>query len=124
MWKIELQVCYSSLGKQQKQAVDYLLQHEELVGTMTIRECANGAGVGQPTVIRMLTACGYKSWSDFQHEVWKEMAQSKETATSETEGDFRGRGQGRRENSVLQIIRERKIYHTSYDCRIGENFRW
>ena len=101
MWKMNLKVHYPVFSKRQKQAADYLLAHEEEAGKMTIRACAAGAGVGQPTVIRMLAACGYESWSAFQCEVWK---------ASGNEGVFLGgSGQGTEEgkgSGVLQVIRD------------------
>ena len=106
MWKIELKVHYPKLSKQQQQVADYLLQQEERAGTMTIRECAKGAEVGQPTVLRMLKVCGYESWSAFQHEVWKNMGQKEEGTVLEIAEGFRKRGEGRKENGVLQIIRD------------------
>ena len=106
MWKVELKVHYPRLSKQQKRVADYLLQQEEIMGTMTIRECANGAGVGQPTVVRMLESCGYKSWSAFQHEVWKSMGQGQNMVVPEPIACSRGRGGGRKESGVLQIIRD------------------
>lgn len=90
MWKIELKVHYPNLSRQQKQAADYLLQQEAQAGTMTLRQCASGAGVGQPTILRMLEACGYESWSDFQHEVWKSLGQKER----------------QKQSGVLQIVKD------------------
>ncbi|MGN0350875.1 MAG: MurR/RpiR family transcriptional regulator [Roseburia sp.] len=104
MWKIELKVNYPKLSKQQQKAADYLLQQEELAGTMTIRECAEGAAVGQPTILRMLKKCGYESWSFFQHEVWKSMGQ--ETEVLELAEYSNGKREGLRQSGVLQIIRD------------------
>lgn len=104
MWKIDLKVHYPKLSKQQQQAADYLLQQEEQAGTMTIRECAEGAAVGQPTILRMLKKCGYESWSSFQHEVWKSMGQ--ETEVLELSEYSNGKREGLRQSGVLQIIRD------------------
>lgn len=104
MWKIKLKVHYPKLSKRQRQAVDYLLEQEERAGTMTIRDCAMGAEVGQPTILRMLKNCGYESWSSFQHEVWKGMGQKEENAVLELAVGSKGREV--RESSVLQILRD------------------
>ncbi len=98
MWRIELKVHYPTLSRQQKQVADYLLEREEQAGVMTLRECASGAGVGQPTVIRMLEACGYEGWSDFQREVWKSMGK-----TSESMG---GRKKQQKQSGVLQVVKD------------------
>ena len=106
MWKIELKVQYPNLSKRQQQAVNYLLQQGEHAGTMTIRECAKGAEVGQPTILRMLKKCGYENWSSFQQEVWKSMGQKAEKPGTEVLEGFRGRREGLKESGVLQIIRD------------------
>ena len=106
MWKIELKVHYPRLSKRQKQVADYLIQQEERVSTMTIRECAKGAEVGQPTVMRMLMVCGYESWSAFQHEVWRSMGQNGETTVLELMESSKRKGERLTGNGVLQIIRD------------------
>ncbi len=106
MWKIELKVHYPKFSRRQQQAADYLLQQEDCAGTMTIRECAKGADVGQPTILRMLKKCGYESWSSFQHDVWKSMGRKKENAVLGLAEDSRGRREGFKESGVLQIIRD------------------
>ena len=72
MWEIELSLCYAMLSKNQKKAADILLEDPDAARTMTVRELAGQAGVGQATVIRMLQAAGYEGWSAFQREVWQE----------------------------------------------------
>lgn len=97
MWKMELKVHYPKLSKQQKQVADYLLEQEAQAGNITIRQCASGAGVGQPTVIRMLKACGYESWSAFQCEVWKSIGQDNTMALGEAQ---------EKQSGVLQTVRD------------------
>ena len=58
MWEIELSLCYAMLSKNQKKAADILLEDPDAARTMTVRELAGQAGVGQATVIRMLQAAG------------------------------------------------------------------
>lgn len=72
MWKDTIRITYQSLTRQQKQAADYLLKDDLDVWNLTIREMAANAEIGQPTIIRMLQNCGYKSWSDFLRETLKE----------------------------------------------------
>lgn len=48
---------------------DYLLGQESRAGSITLRQCASQAGVGQPTVLRMLEACGFEGWSAFQRAI-------------------------------------------------------
>lgn len=106
MWKVQLKVNYPKLSKGQKKVVDYLLQQEKQAGTMTIRECAKGAGVGQPTVLRMLEKCGYNSWTSFQHEVWKNRGQNEEGKTWKLTESFQRNRAGMKESSVFQVIRD------------------
>lgn len=106
MWKIELKIHYPSLSRQQKQAVDYLLQQEVQAGTMTLRQCAFDAGVGQPTILRMLEACGYESWSDFQHEVWKSLGQNENIQTEKATESTGARKEQQKQSGVLQIVKD------------------
>lgn len=106
MWKIELKIHYPSLSRQQKQAADYLLQQEAQAGTMTLRQCAFGAGVGQPTILRMLEACGYESWSDFQHEVWKSLGQNENIQTEKATESTGARKEQQKQSGVLQIVKD------------------
>ena len=75
MWENELRLCYAMLSRNQKKAADLLLEDTEAAGNMTVRELADRAGVGQATIIRMLQAAGYESWSAFQRTVWREQGQ-------------------------------------------------
>ena len=70
MWETELRLCYAMLSRNQKKAADLLLENPEAAGNITVRELAERAGVGQATIIRMLQAAGYESWSAFQKTVW------------------------------------------------------
>ena len=70
--EMELSLCYAMLSKNQKKAADILLEDPDAARTMTVRELAGQAGVGQATIIRMLQAAGYEGWSAFQREVWQE----------------------------------------------------
>lgn len=106
MWKTELKVHYSKLSKGQKQVADYLLQQDESIGNMTIRDCARGGGVGQPTIIRMLRKCGYESWSSFQHEVWKDLGKQGKTESEGFMDSTKKNRAGFKEDVVLQIIRD------------------
>lgn len=106
MWRIELKVHYPALSKRQRQAADYLLQQEAQAGTMTLRQCALGAGVGQPTILRMLEACGYESWSDFQHEVWKSLGQNENIQTEKATESTGARKEQQKQSGVLQIVKD------------------
>lgn len=106
MWRTELKVHYPNLSRQQKQAVDYLLQQEAQVGTMTLRQCASGAGVGQPTILRMLAACGYESWSGFQRKVWKSLGQNEDIQPEKTADSAGARKEQQRQSGVLQIVKD------------------
>lgn len=101
MWKLNIKLYYPSLSKGQKIAADYMLEHEEDVGSITIRECAARANVGQPTILRMLECCGYHGWTEFQHQVWKENGKKEESGLHAPDGTA---GRRKKESVVLQTI--------------------
>lgn len=101
MWTANFKLYYGVLSSNQKRAADYLLENEEAAGKMTLRECAAGAGVGQPTVIRMLNTAGYVSWAEFQQEVWKESGKSEEKILIRE-----SRRQSKKHERVMQVVRD------------------
>ena len=111
MWENELRLCYAMLSRNQKKAADLLLEDTEASGNMTVRELADRAGVGQATIIRMLQAAGYESWSAFQRTVWREQGQQERPEAADREVSSAGRkSPARREHrkyeAVFQIIRD------------------
>ena len=111
MWENELRLCYAMLSRNQKKAADLLLEDTEAAGNMTVRELADRAGVGQATIIRMLQAAGYESWSTFQRTVWREQGQQELPEAADREVSSAGRkSPARREHrkyeAVFQIIRD------------------
>ena len=111
MWETELRLCYAMLSRNQKKAADLLLEDTEAAGNMTVRELADRAGVGQATIIRMLQAAGYESWSAFQRTVWREQGQQELPEAADREVSSAGRkSPARREHrkyeAVFQIIRD------------------
>ena len=44
-WKTDLQMELANLPRQEKKAARYLLEQEEQIETMTLRQCAAGAGI-------------------------------------------------------------------------------
>ena len=111
MWETELRLCYAMLSRNQKKAADLLLENPEAAGNMTVRELADRAGVGQATIIRMLQAAGYESWSAFQRTVWREQGQQELPKAADREVSSAGRkSPARREHrkyeAVFQIIRD------------------
>lgn len=111
MWENELRLCYAMLSRNQKKAADLLLEDTEAAGNMTVRELADRAGVGQATIIRMLQAAGYESWSAFQRTVWREQGQQELPKAADREVSSAGRkSPARREHrkyeAVFQIIRD------------------
>lgn len=111
MWENELRLCYAMLSRNQKKEADLLLEDTEAAGNMTVRELADRAGVGQATIIRMLQAAGYESWSAFQRTVWREQGQQELPEAADREVSSAGRkSPARREHrkyeAVFQIIRD------------------
>lgn len=101
MWKDSIKVYYSTMTRVQKKAADYLLQLEEEIEHLTIRNCADGAGVGQPTVLRMIQKCGYESWSMFLQEIWRDNGRNESTLKTALEGKEKYKG---RFKAVMQSI--------------------
>ena len=54
MWQDELKIYYSNLSGNQKKVADLFFREKDKAGKMTLKECAEKAGVGQATVLRML----------------------------------------------------------------------
>ena len=111
MWENELRLCYAMLSRNQKKAADLLLEDTEAAGNMTVRELADRAGVGQATIIRMLQAAGYESWSAFQRTVWREQGQQELPEAADREVSSAGRKsparpEHRKYEAVFQIIRD------------------
>ena len=101
MWETELRLCYAMLSRNQKKAADLLLENPEAAGNITVRELAERASVGQATIIRMLQAAGYESWSAFQKTVWQEKGQQE--LSGEQTGQKR---ENKKYEAVFQIIRD------------------
>lgn len=69
---------YPRFSKNQRKAAEILLGEGEDPGSLTLRECAERAGVGQATVVRMLERAGYESWAEFQKTFWMEQGRQGE----------------------------------------------
>lgn len=112
MWETEVRLCYAMLSKNQKKAADILLADPESAGTLTVRDLAERAGVGQATVIRMLQTAGYVSWSQFQKMVWKEQGRKEQPDTAgEDAGKTMEKGaapkkEHKKYEAVFQIVKD------------------
>lgn len=103
MWQDELKIYYSNLSRNQKKVADLFFQEKDKAGKMTLKECAEKAGVGQATILRMLEKSGYGGWSEFQKTIWQE------------EGSRKYRSQDKRENEMrtenAKIKKYASVYH-------------
>nr|WP_296957032.1 MurR/RpiR family transcriptional regulator [uncultured Mediterraneibacter sp.] len=103
MWQDELKIYYSNLSRNQKKVADLFFREKDKAGKMTLKECAEKAGVGQATVLRMLEKSGYGGWAEFQKTIWKE------------EGSRKYRSQDKRENEMrtenAKIKKYASVYH-------------
>ena len=70
-WKSQMQMVYAVATNAEQKVADFLLAQGEILEQMTLRDVASGAGVGQPTVVRVLKKAGFDGWNDFLHVVWK-----------------------------------------------------
>lgn len=74
-WKQDLRLEFGNLTKGEKKVAEYLLAKEEEIEEMTLRQCAAGAGTGQPTVVRTVQRLGYGGWQQFRNGVLKQSGQ-------------------------------------------------
>lgn len=71
-WESRVKMVRAVTTKAEQKVAAWLMEQSGQLGQMTLREVASGAGVGQPTVIRLLKKAGFSGWNDFLHMVWKE----------------------------------------------------
>ncbi|MGR6117740.1 MurR/RpiR family transcriptional regulator [Aeribacillus composti] len=57
-----------SLPNKQKKLCDYILENHELIGTLTVKELADKAGVGTTTVLRVMKKLGYDTFQDMRKD--------------------------------------------------------
>lgn len=62
-----------SLGKAEKLAASYLLQHPEEVSTSRITEYAKKSNVSQATIVRLCKSLGYKGFTEMKSKLTKEL---------------------------------------------------
>jgi len=101
MWKDLIKLSYQEMTRTQKQAADYILANENEIPNLTIRTFAVSAGVGQPTILRMLQKCGYASWSVFLKEIWKEHGREETLISIPIDGNEKYKS---RHRAVIQSI--------------------
>lgn len=65
---------YADLRRSEKLAADYMLEHMEQIPDLSIDRLARGAGVSQPTVLRMLRSVGFSGYRDFCYRLVAELA--------------------------------------------------
>lgn len=58
----EIENRYPNLRNSEKKVSDFMLAHKRELENMSLEDVAKGAGVSQPTVMRMLKAVGYDSF--------------------------------------------------------------
>lgn len=75
-WIQDLKIEYVNLTKGEKKVAEYLMDREDEIEHMTLRQCAEGARTGQPTVVRALSRLGFDGWQQFRYEVLKQSGQS------------------------------------------------
>ncbi len=56
----------ASLPKSQKLVVDYIIQHYNDVGFMTVEQLAKEVGTSTTTVMRLMNSVGYTGYTEFQ----------------------------------------------------------
>ena len=71
-WESRVKMVQAVTTEAEQKVAAWLMEQSGQLGQMTLREVASGAGVGQPTVIRLLKKAGFSGWNDFLHMVWKE----------------------------------------------------
>ncbi|MBG9784747.1 MurR/RpiR family transcriptional regulator [Shouchella lehensis] len=59
----------SSLTKSQKLVVDYILNHYQEVGFMTIEQLSKNVGISPTTIMRLMVNVGFSGYSEFQRHL-------------------------------------------------------
>lgn len=72
---------FDQLSKTEQKVAQYVLNHAELVPTMTTKELANKAAVSEASVIRFSKAIGVESFKAFKIALAQELATTKEYIT-------------------------------------------
>lgn len=83
----------NSLSKKHKVLCDYLLENQQEIGIMTVKELATNANVGTTTVMRFIKDLGYQNFFDFRKEFfilqkdslnrWEDVQNSFKTSNAE-----------------------------------------
>lgn len=60
----KIKVMFPKLRKSEQQVAKYILKHTNEIEQLSLEQLAKKADVSQPTVLRMLNACGYKGYKD------------------------------------------------------------
>lgn len=70
-WYQAVKIAFAALSAAEQKAAAYLLSVNDntVLSALTLRECAENAGVGQQTVVRCLQKCGFASWKEFLRQV-------------------------------------------------------
>ncbi len=74
MWRTNIMINFKSMSVKQKKLATFILDNDDKLPDMTMRQLAAATDIGQPTIVRMLEKIGYGSFKEFQKDVLKAQA--------------------------------------------------
>lgn len=83
------------LPKKQKELCDYMIEHYQSVGLLTIAELAEAANVGTTTVMRLIKNLGYESYADVKKDILDASVQTTSSAWWHLKESFKHQNEGK-----------------------------
>lgn len=96
----------SDLPKKQKQVCDYMIEHYQTVGVLTLSELAEQANVGTTTAMRLINNLGYDSYLDVKKDILEASVQTTPSAWWHLQESFKTTNQ--KDHTTLEVLTEVK----------------
>lgn len=96
----------SDLPKKQKQVCDYMIEHYQTIGVLTLSELAEQVNVGTTTVMRLINNLGYDSYLDVKKEIFNATVQTTSSAWWHLQKSFQTTNQ--KDHTILEVLTEVK----------------
>ncbi|WP_339226995.1 MurR/RpiR family transcriptional regulator [Oceanobacillus sp. FSL K6-2867] len=96
----------SDLPKKQKQVCDYMIEHHQSIGVLTLSELADQANVGTTTVMRLINNLGYESYLDVKKDIFDASMQTTSSAWWHLQKSFTTTNQ--QDHTILEVLSEVK----------------
>src|SRR5690625_3768696 len=96
----------SDLPKKQKQLCDYMIEHYQTVGVLTLSELAEQANVGTTTAMRLINNLGYESYLDIKKDILDASIQTTPSAWWHLQESFKTNKQ--KDHTLVEVFNEAK----------------